>query len=238
MSEKYSSIETVWKRNPDTNVIRFGDHRIREVPFIRVWSVREKIDGMNIRVMLDNRGRFEIGGRTDKAQIPQDLVATITDMFSDDIRARLVTVPVIGEEACEPFFGITFYGEGYGPGIQKIGGQYRPTKSFRVFDVKFHTEGSSWWLPDMELDEYCTGLGLKTAPKLNSITGGMIPATLDQMDAVTGFGESIVAREDGPDNQPTAVLMEGIVAKTPVPMFDTYGNRIMWKLCYREWGKK
>ena len=69
---KYHSIETVFTRNKRTNKLNFGELRFPEFGCINQWIIQEKIDGMNIRLVITDHG-VELKGRTDNAQIPQGL---------------------------------------------------------------------------------------------------------------------------------------------------------------------
>lgn len=90
------------------------------------WEGTEKVDGTNIRIHWDGHV-VEIGGRTDKAQIPMDLY----DMLAE----RFLSKPM--EYKFEEIFGekdVILFGEGYGPKIQN-GGTYASEPKFILFDV-------------------------------------------------------------------------------------------------------
>lgn len=95
-----------------------------------VWQGTEKIDGTNIRVHWDGH-KIEIAGRTDKSEIPAKLDKYLKDLF---------LTPEM-EYVFEQIFGETeayIFGEGFGAGIQKGGGDYVENGtdvSFIVFDV-------------------------------------------------------------------------------------------------------
>ena len=73
-------------------------------------SGNQKIDGTNIRVMWQD-GKLKLGGRTDNANIPADLVQLLYEAIDvRKLRDTFGDTPVI------------IYGEGYGAGIQKGGG--------------------------------------------------------------------------------------------------------------------
>jgi len=224
--KSYHSIETVFTRNKQTNVLDFGTIRNSVNEFIPEWAVSEKIDGTNIRVIVTLAG-VEIRGRTDNANIHPELIKTVEALFDHSTLIAYFT-EYRGKELPEAW-SVTFYGEGYGAGIQK-GGCYSATKKFRCFDLLL---GESWWTADTEMRRICADLRIPTAPWLGITT--VIPQTRDELLALFPDGDSQVAIFD---NGTAGVLPEGVVAKPLVPLFDTHGDRVMWKLTFREWDKQ
>lgn len=222
----YHSIETVFTRNKETNVLDFGTIRNSVNDFIPEWTISEKIDGTNIRVVVTLAG-VSIKGRTDNANINPDLIKAVEAHF-DHARLLAYFTEYRGKELPEAW-SVTFYGEGYGAGIQK-GGVYSATKKFRCFDLLL---GESWWTSDSEMRRICEELGIPAVPLLGITM--VIPQTRDELLSLFWEGDSIVARLD---NGTTGVLPEGVVAKPLVPLFDTHGDRVMWKLTFREWDKQ
>jgi hypothetical protein len=103
-----------------------GQFSLPEFEFLRnvPWVFTEKVDGTNIRVMIEG-GRVSFGGKTDNAQIPAPLVARLREVF-DPLAEKLTEIFPSG--GC-------LYGEGYGPKIQKGGGNYGSAQDFVLFDV-------------------------------------------------------------------------------------------------------
>jgi len=138
---EYPKIQGVFKRDLKTK--KFTDEwSLPEFDYLKWndWIWTEKVDGMNIRVIYkpydqeDERSYKDSGivyfaGKTDKAQLPNDLLTYLGLTF---------TVKNLSEQFPE---GVCLYGEGYGAGIQK-GGHYSPTKKFVLFDIKI----GHWWL--------------------------------------------------------------------------------------------
>lgn len=90
------------------------------------WEGTEKVDGTNIRIHWDGHS-VEIGGRTDKAEIPTHL--------KEKLEERFLSKPM--EYKFEEIFGekdVILFGEGYGPKIQN-GGTYASEPKFILFDV-------------------------------------------------------------------------------------------------------
>ena len=113
------------------------------------WTWSEKVDGMNIRVMLQN-GAVAFGGKTDAAQIPAQLVTRLNERF---LPMAETMQKVFGCDAC-------LYGEGYGAKIQKGGGNYRQDQDFVLFDVRV----GEWWLQRSDVEDVAAKLGIEVVP--------------------------------------------------------------------------
>ena len=116
------------------------------------WEAQEKVDGTNMRIGLrhpDNdlipnvyKEVFDdvvmyIGGRSDRAQIPGDLLENMKPI------AHRVKDFVMANFGVDPDNPVTYYGEGFGAGIQKTGKEYSDTKTFCLFDSRI---GETTWL--------------------------------------------------------------------------------------------
>lgn len=216
----YPSIETVFTRSKDTNRLNFGELRNSANSIISNWTISEKIDGTNIRVIITLKG-VKVRGRTDKTDLKQDLIAYILSLFPH--QKVVEYFQAYRGQALHEDWSVTFYGEGYGAGIQK-GSVYAPDKRFRCFDLML---GEGWWVDDSEMRKVCHDLGVPTAPYLGMID--WIPETNE--DLLLLIPNSIVAVED---RGVADVLAEGIVAKPLVVLKDRHGDRIVWKLTFRE----
>jgi hypothetical protein len=167
------------------------------------WIFTEKIDGTNIRVIWDGH-KPEFRGRTDRAEFPPGLLEALTEMFP--------------EELLEQQFGATpaiLFGEGYGPGIQKGGGNYREDKSFILFDVKV----GDWWLKFDDVWAVAKEMGIKSVPLRWT-------NTLRNSIHMMAIGEvySILGKIDKP------FIAEGVVGQPQVPLLRRNGQRINVKL--------
>jgi hypothetical protein len=163
------------------------------------WLFTEKIDGTNIRIVWDGHD-VEVRGRTDRANLAPDLLKTLMEMFP--------------EELMEQTFGanpVILFGEGYGPGIQKGGGNYRTDKSFILFDV--HIGG--WWLMRDSVEDIAKSLGIDVVPVVHesSLSGAISVVAYKEFKST--FGD---------------FLGEGIVGTPKVPLFNRKGERIIVKL--------
>lgn len=228
--KSYPSIETVYVRDKETNLLRFGEIRNPELSCVSSWTVSEKIDGTNVRVIY-TLGGVEVKGRTDKAQLPPGLYDAVLSKFPPHEFIVRYFTEYRGQELPEAW-SVTFYGEGYGAGIQK-GGCYRPDKSFRCFDLLL---GESWWTDDSEMRRVCLELGVPTVPAVGQAMGHTISFINEPEDILRLFpdGVSVCAREDSGQDAPP----EGIVCKPKHVLLDRHGNRIVWKITLREWKDK
>jgi hypothetical protein len=113
---------------------------------------------------------------------------------------------------------VTLYGEGYGFKIQKVGKLYRPdSHSFCLFDVKV---GKFWLLKDVVVYTAET-LGIEVAPKLASGT----------------LHEGIEFIKSNPKSTFGDFVMEGIIARPQVQLFNRLGSRIITKIKVKDFNK-
>lgn len=118
MLKEYHKIETLFERDEKTKKLVEGKYRNEAIKYLKdnQWQFTEKIDGTNIRIYWDGH-RVSFYGRTDKAQIPANLMNRLVELFGGETNEQLF----------EQKFGETeviLYGEGYGEKIQN-GGLYR-----------------------------------------------------------------------------------------------------------------
>lgn len=205
---EYHKIETLFERDENFRVTKilkrpvFGD--------ILPWIVTEKVDGTNMRVSMSKGEKIvRVGGRTDNAQIPADLVAFMHQKFTAPAMDSLF-LPESHEDT-----RITIFGEGYGAGIQK-GGAYRATKSFIAFDVLIECGESSYWQDDATVTDFAARLGIDRVPILGEWSLGAI------VEKVAAGIPSVVAEG--------RCMMEGVVGRPREPLFDKNGHRLILKL--------
>lgn len=115
------------------------------------WEGTEKVDGTNIRVHWDGH-RIELAGRTDKADIPKELLKVLTDTFLTQ-EMEYVFEQLFGDKEA------TLYGEGYGEKIQS-GGDYTKGNKFILFDV----EVEDFYLSRENVNDIADKLGLDKVP--------------------------------------------------------------------------
>jgi len=204
--DKYQKIQTIFLRDPENKYKTLLEGQFAKPEFDYLadleWIFTEKIHGMNMRVIWDG-SEVIFKGRTDNAQIPNDLLENLKAQFIDS----------------EVFDGIdpmTLYGEGYGAGIQKGGGNYRPDKGFILFDIK----ALNGWLPFAEMVEQARSIQettfLEVAPV---ILRGTLLEAVEKTRA--GFNSLCSAEVH---------TAEGLVGRPPVEMRNRWGERVITKI--------
>lgn len=201
--KKYPKIYGPYNRRtegPDRNKLIMGAWSRPEFEALQncLWEFTEQIDGTNIRVHWDGH-KVIYGGRTDNAQIPAKLVQALDEMFPEELFEQTFE----GTPA-------TLYGEGYGAGIQKGGGNYRPDQSFILFDVLV----GGWWLTLSSVDEVARRMGLSTAPYV------FVGTLLEGINNVRENRGSFFGDFE----------REGLVGVPRAGFLDRAGNRIMVKI--------
>jgi len=186
-----------------------GEYAMPEFEYLKdnLWDFTEKVDGMNIRVMydsnpLDNNVSFR--GRTDRAQLPMDLVERLQELFPIEKFTKLWPLDDTEENS-----SICLYGEGFGAGIQK-GGKYSDHKDFVLFDIKM----GEVWLKREDVVDIAQKMKIMSVPYLGT----------EDLNQLVELVEKPIASNWGDFE------MEGIVARPIVELFDRFGNRIITKL--------
>lgn len=205
---EYHKIETVFNRSTDGDKrLIWGDYRNETVEYLadNIWQFTEKIDGTNIRIHWDGHN-VEIGGRTDRAQIPKHL--------TDYLSATFLTPEV--EELFEQTYGekdVMLFGEGYGAKIQN-GGDYRSDVSFILFDVLI---GDNWQSREW-VEATAKMFGIDVVPIV-------LEGTIDDgIDYVMQHNNSTIGN----------AVMEGVVGRPKVEIKDRLGNRIIVKIKWKD----
>jgi len=235
MYTPYSKIETLYERN--TERIEGGLLPGKLLPELKLknplygeikeWVFTEKIDGTNMRVEWNPTGEADggtpicgdfggvtppgtliIGGKTDKAQINGALMARMNALFNPEALREIF-----------PDTAVTFYGEGYGAGIQKIGGSYKTEKDFIGFDIFVHADllvnpFGGFWLSDENMREVYANLGVSVVPLV-----AVAPLQWATEYVCKGFKSSIGIAD-----------AEGLVGRTVLPLFDGRGHRLITKI--------
>lgn len=216
MSTVYHKINSIFKRD-DRGRLVVGEWSDDTLDYLKdnEWEFTEKVDGTNIRLHFDDtdasfRGNEHafISGRTDNAQIPPKLLNRLVELMK--------SMPL---ESVFSAAAVTLYGEGYGAGIQKGGGNYKSDGcDFVLFDVMV----GGWWLGRDDVDDVAKRLGIDSVPVLGHGT------LYDACDYVKANPESL--RWPG-------VRMEGIVARPTVQLFDRRESRIITKIKARDFNE-
>lgn len=147
---EYHKIQSVYKRDPQTNKFIVGEWTLPEFNYLsyNLWDWTEKVDGTNIRVMWDGES-VRFGGRTDRANIPVPLLNSLLEQFPAQKFIDIKADP------------LCLYGEGYGQGIQK-GGHLYGLPNFVLFDVKI----GNWWLRRSSVVNIAEKLGISVVPTI------------------------------------------------------------------------
>lgn len=208
---EYTKIETIFERDMEgSKKLIEGKFRNETVEFLKdnQWICTEKIDGTNIGIVWDGH-KVSYQGRTERAQIPANLMNKLIEMFGGETN----------EELFEQKFGETqviLFGEGYGAKIQKGGGNYRSDVSFILFDV--YLPEQNLWLKRDALEDIAKTFGIDVVPIV--LTGTMQEA----VDFVKQKPKSTIGVAD----------MEGLVCKPAVDMLDRMGRRVIVKVKVRD----
>jgi ATP-dependent RNA circularization protein (DNA/RNA ligase family) len=208
---EYPKIETLFVRDEKTRRVLPDQLRLPEFGIVNSWAVSEKIDGTNIRVGREN-GEVQIRGRTDNAQFSVPAMEYLRSVFTAD--ALRLVFP-------EDDANFILFGELYGPKIQK-GGSYSPVLRFRLFDAKV----GHWWLTRESVNDIAVQLGVLAAPELATIN--YIPRAAEELAELVDA--SVVATADGG----TGCKAEGVVARSEPLLLMRNGNRVIWKLKFRD----
>ena len=214
---KYPKIETVWNRDNKTGKVVPGAYRLPHFKVINQWRITEKIDGTNIQVGLkfDNDvPSLDIRGRTDKAQIPAQLLSWLQENIDEEDMWVMFSDP-----DGSPFPEVTLYGEGYGAGIQK-GGVYCEEQKFILFDAKVGT----WWLRWADVEDVAQQLGLETVGYAVTNANGIPMNRADLGDWVNQIN---VLHSD-------IERVEGIVVRSDPMMFSRRGDRVACKIKFKD----
>jgi hypothetical protein len=206
----YRKIQTVFKRDPATKhkTLLYGQYSLPEFKYLSncLWDFTEKVDGTNIRLSMED-GRGRIDGRNEKSQVPREL--------------QLAIQRLLPEGKVEKFFGhdeFCLYGEGYGAGVQKGGGNYRDDPSFVLFDVKM----GEWWLQREDVNKIAVGLGIAHVPIIGRGTlHDMCCRAMKGIKSTWGDFEA-----------------EGIVARPAVDLQTRGGHRIITKIKCKDFARE
>jgi hypothetical protein len=202
MSE-YHKIETLFERDEKTFKVKPEVLKNRTYSLLKTWHWTEKIDGTNIRVIWKD-GKLTMGGKTDNAQIHADLIKWLYENITPDSMRASFEADVTD---------VVVYGEGYGAGIQKGGGDYSPIKKLIVFDVLV---GGKWWLNYEAVCDVAGKLALDVVPSF-----GEMPLEEAAAFVRAGFKSKV-----GNGNKDA----EGLVGRPLETLFDKKGHRLITKI--------
>lgn len=205
--KEYEKIETIFVRDEKTKKLNESIFRNETVEFLKDidWEFTEKIDGTNIRVYWDGH-KVSYYGRTDKAQIPSQLMNRLIELFGGNTN----------EEMFEQKFGETpvmLIGEGYGAKIQK-GGDYRQDNDFILFDVCINNN----YLSRENVKDIANYFNIDVVPTI------MIGKLQEGIDYV----------KTKPKSKIGSAYSEGLVARPLIELRDRIGKRVIVKIKVRD----
>lgn len=158
---EYHKVNSIYKRDRQTNrfIPEFSCPEFEDL-LDSPWRWSVKIDGTNVRIGVEVQedgtlAEYRIGGRTDRAQMPPELLENLADACGAAPWGEVIAPGIV-----------TLYGEGYGARIQKGGGLYRNDQSFILFDIRV---GDFWLERDMVV-ELGAQLGFESVPTLPDMT--------------------------------------------------------------------
>lgn len=211
---EYHKINSIYKRDMTQKKAPFilGEYSEPEFEYLKdnQWEFSEKIDGTNIRIML-NGDSITFGGKTDNAQIPAHLYTKLSELFLATKRKQLLHEMFTGD-----WKDICLYGEGFGYKIQgKVGVDYLTDEvNFCLFDIKI----GDWWLERKSVYDIADKLGL-----LRPVVVGY--GTLDEaIDLVKRGFKSSFGNADA----------EGLVLRPTCELRKRNGERIITKVKCRD----
>ena len=214
---EYHKIQTVFKRDPETKfkTLLGGEYSLPEFEFLKnnKWIWTEKVNGTNIRIIFDGQ-LITFGGKTDRAQIPADLVNRLNEKFLPlfpDFRN-------IFKCSMEGHIEVCLYGEGYGPKIQKGGGNYRTNQDFVLFDIKI----GDWWLQRVDIEDIAQKLNIDIVPIIGV---GTLPDMVQKVR--NGFDSTWSTLK-------TVFKAEGVVARPDIELKTRSGHRIITKIKHKD----
>jgi len=246
----YQKINTIFMRDAKNVIMPYEPFVEPEFEYLRglKWRGECKIDGTNMRIEVTKEivpsetsvvpevagVKFNVryAGKTDNAQIPPKLLKFMEENYpKEKVLASLGLKDFIPVEEWETDHNwleydqipniYTIYGEGYGAGIQKAGGNYiKNGVGFIVFDVKVN----DIYLKTDARDEIATKLGAPIVPLMGYFT-------LDEaIDFVRkGFKTSLWDNKD--------FIEEGLVLRTDLGLRNRMGKRLIVKVKYEDFQK-
>jgi hypothetical protein len=209
----YHKIQTVFLRDPETKFKTLLEGQWAKPEFEDLannwWEFEEKIDGTNIRVMIDPNEGIGFRGKSDDAQIPKFLEKKLEDIFWSQCDKLHEMFP---EGGC-------LYGEGFGARIQKGGGNYiKDGVDFCLFDVRV----GHWWLKREAMRQVAIDLGIAYAPvRATGTLWHMINVVKSGFDSVWG-----PFKAEGLIGRPAL----GYLDRPALGYLDRSGQRIITKL--------
>ncbi len=217
---KYHKIQSVFLRDPETKHknFLFGEWSEPEFGFLAPceWSWQEKIDGTNIRVYWSGKDKtVHFLGRRDLPVAEDGTPSNIPTVLLEQLKLMF---PVHRLEKTFQGRDVILYGEGYGAGVQKGGGNYIPDGySFRLFDVFIGNHPHGIWVAQEYVENIAAERLLPYSPMI-----GKGPLT----DAINLVKMGFVSQ----CAQTPQFIAEGLVCRPAINLLTRGGDRIITKV--------
>jgi len=234
---RYPKINSLYKREgydfketgkkPNGKKLIEGDYACPEFEAIDRWTITEKVDGTNCRVIYKKENfnicqgsvgvsgedpccTVEFQGRNDYSEIPMPLYKRLEDLFPLSKMKR--TFPKA--------HSVILFGEGFGGKIQD-GSYYSEYEDFYLFDAVI----DGFWLSrksiyDIAKELFDPGVNIRMGDKVNTVNKQQIVEFVKEKSL-----SFIAANLTGSKH-----VMEGIVARSEPLMYFRDGTPIMFKL--------
>ena len=213
---EYPKIHSLWKRTSETDhTFLVGDYSCEEFGLITRWSVEEKIDGMNVRIVYEpsSEGNFVVSflGRSKDSKMSDYVLEYLKNYF---------TIEKLFKAFGEAKTKVTLYGEVYGFNVQASGPFYKEELGFMLFDIFV----GHWWFTREAIKEKAVLLGVPTPPELGMMTEQEI------IEFVKSKPQSRCSIK--------SQVMEGIIARTEPVLLFRNGRPVVFKLKVKDFIKE
>lgn len=209
---KYRKIYTLFERDSKFKIVDSLEPHLEGITNIKKFVVTEKIDGTNCGIVIT----------PDK----QVLIRKRSDFIKDDKEHHIYyeAINTIDLERIKDYFHdseatITIFGEACGGSIQKHGTIYSDEPTFMVFDVQVNNSFFDW----LSLKKFCSEVGLKIVPYLGDTI--LEKYTVEYMKNVLERCKKYLYDSEH---------SEGIVVRSEPPLLNKFGQRMMFKLKFRD----
>jgi hypothetical protein len=159
--KEYPKINNLYKREhdgPEKGRIIYGEYTEPEFESIDRYLYTEKIDGTNVRIIMNYNCLFEteitILGKTERSVFTPESLEYLKSMFSVEKLLEIFDAKT------------TIFGELFGKGIQEPqGSKYNPDGySFMIFDILMEDNENVWWLEFNNVQDIAKKIGVETVP--------------------------------------------------------------------------
>lgn len=226
---EYPKIDTLYERKKNGKV-NVDNLKRPEFGIINRWQITEKLNGRNIRVMLTTDGNVTFAGRMDEKHLNDQLVQKMIDYLKNIFtsnRMKYVFRKIDADGTLQKP-EVCMYLEGLGSDMASGSGIYCKGRdvSVRLIDCYINP----WWIERPLLEEFAKKFGIKCTPLLDDIYE--LPRSLADLENIIKLSK--VAGE----NNNNLANAEGIVARTYPLLTNRKGDRVMWKLKFKDFEKR